>query len=204
MKGIFSIWSNHKSFFKQHCKSIHTRNTCSFGSICSLKCLSILNRNHIQVLMLRTWVSFCCDLPKGPCENSTFKKNKKISAYPLAKSPYFLNYLSCKLKEMDLIIFLFIVFCFYYKTCTEMEKFYKGVFLPLPKTKYFASVRICIFYTKYATGMFGQGGEHSLTAQNMYLPKQNLHNVDLRLAIVPPPLPHGGILYTMISWNCNI
>ena len=36
---------------------------------------------------------------------------------------------------MDLIVFLFIMFCFYmyYKTYRKMEKLYKGVFPALPK-----------------------------------------------------------------------
>ena len=58
-----------------------------------------------------------------------------------------------------------------------METFYKGVPTPLAQTKYFANVRICIFYTKYANGMIGQGErEHSLTVQNMNVPNQNLHS----------------------------
>ena len=64
-------------------------------------------------------------------------------------------------------------------TPRKLKSFYKGV-SPLAQTKYFANVRICIFYTKYANGMIGQGGwegrEHSPTAQNMNSPKQNLHS----------------------------
>ena len=39
--------------------------------------------------------------------------------------------------------------------------------LPLAQTKYFASVIICIFYTKCANGTIRQRGEHSPTARNM-------------------------------------
>ena len=76
---------------------------------------------------------------------------------------------------MNLIVFLSILFCLNYKTYRKMEKFYKGVF-PLCPKKYFASVMICIFYTKYAYDMIGQRGERSPTAKNMNVPKQNLHN----------------------------
>ena len=48
-----------------------------------------------------------------------------------------------------------------------MEKFYRGVFHPLPKQHICKEMYIL---HKYANGMIGLGGEHSPTAQNMKLP----------------------------------